>query len=141
MSAKTFVGVVHEDGSFSVLARVASLDGSGEEYRPGEGNVLQIADVTAVALHIYALGTDPENDAGTEVTPTPSVDPADVLLDELQLTGWKQDLIGYNFRHDVPATYAPNARQYYLLEYKLTLVDDGIAWIKVRVLSRPTRLS
>jgi hypothetical protein len=139
--AKVWQARVHEDGSFSVMGRAVSLEGSGEETRHGEGNLLQQADVSSVTCKVYSLGTDPNSLAGTEVTPAPTLTPAANLYDALQTLGWDADLDGYNFRHDVGPDYVPNPNEFYLLEYKLTLSGGGVVWGKVRVKTLPTRQS
>jgi hypothetical protein len=137
MSAQVFYGKVYEDGTYSVLARVCSLAGAGDEVRAGEGNLLQEADVSAVTCKVYDLGTDRNADSGSEVTPAPTLVVADVIYDELQVVGWDVpgDPHGYNFRHDVSVAYTPSAARWYLLEYKLTLADGGVAWLRVKVKS------
>lgn len=133
---------VHEDGSFSVLARVTSLDATGDEQALGEGGCVQQADVSSIACKVYSLGTDPDNLAGTEVTPAPTVAVASSVLDTLRTAGWTKDTYGYNFRHDVAPAYVPNPNEYYLVEYKFTLVTGGaVAFLKVLVKTLPTRVS
>lgn len=137
MSAAVFYGKVNEDGTFSVLARVTSLDGSGAEVRPGEGALLQQADVSAITCKVYDLGSSRHADAGTEVTPAPTVTVATSVLDVPVTTGWSvpDDPHGYNFRHDVAAAYAPSSGVWYLLEYKFTMAGGGVAWLRVKVRS------
>lgn len=133
MSVGTYYGKVNEDGSFYVLARVCSLDGSGEEVVPGEGAVLQQADVSAITCKVYDLGTNRNATSGTEVTPAPTVTVSTSVFDALRTVGWDKDTWGYNFRHDLSASYAPTGGDWYLLEYKFTLVSGGVAWLKVKV--------
>lgn len=126
---------VHEDGSFSNLARVTAIQGTGTQVRPHEGNCLKIADVSTIVCKVYNLGTDREATTGTEVTPAPSLTPADNLYDTIQTNGWptEDDPHGYNFRHDVGPAYVPDPGTWYLFEYKITLTGGGVIWHKVRV--------
>jgi hypothetical protein len=50
--AEVWQGTANEDGSFSLLARVCALEGSGSEYAPGEGPVLQQADISTVTAKV-----------------------------------------------------------------------------------------
>lgn len=139
--AATWYGVVNEDGNYSVLARMVSLDGTGEEVSPGEGPVLKQADVTTITAKVYSLGSDRNNAAGVEVTPAPSLTVSANLFDTLRTAGWptERDIFGYNFRHDLAGAYAPEPEEWYLVEYKFTLVGGGVAWLKVKVLAAGVR--
>lgn len=139
MSSQVWQGRVNEDGSFSLLARVTSLDGTGEEYRPGEGNVLLQADVATVTCRVYDLGTDRTNQGGVEITPAPTLLPANNLYDTLRVTGWRKDPVGYNFRHDLGPAYCPDANEWVLVEYKFTLTGGGVVWAKFLVQATPVR--
>lgn len=134
-----YYGKVNEDSDFSVLARVTSLDGSGSEYRPGEGNCLQAADINTITCAVYSLGTNRENESGTEVTPAPTVTVSSAIFSTLRTVGWELDRVGYNFRHDLAATYVPNPNEWYLVEYKITLSGGGVVWIKAKVKTNPVR--
>lgn len=134
---KAFVvwGEVHEDGSFSVLARVCSLTGSGEEYLPGEGNVLEQADVSTITAKVFDIGADEEATTGTEVTAAPTVTVSTSIFDTLRTVGWPtdDDPHGYNFRHDLGPTYSAEGGEWRLVEYKFTQTDGTIAWLEARV--------
>ncbi len=137
VAVKTLIrGVVNEDGTWSVLARVCGLDGSGSEYRNGEGNVLQAADVATITCKVYDLGTDETTDPGTAVSPDPTVTVATSVLDTLRTAGWNEDRIGYNFRHDLGPTYSATGGEYRRAEYVITLTGGGVvplnALVKVR---------
>ncbi len=135
-------GVVSEDGTFSALARLVGLDGSGGEVCPGEGAVLLAADVSSVACRVYDLGADRDSDAGTEVTPAPTVAaPADVVSDALRTVGWAADDYGYNFRHDVGPAYTADPGEWRLVEYQVTLTGGGVLRVAYRVYTEPTRQS
>ena len=140
--AKTLIrGVVNEDGTWSVLARLCGLDGSGDEHREGEGNVLQAADVSTVTCKVYDLGDDETTDPGTEVTPAPTVTVATSVLDTLRTTGWREDKIGYNFRHDLGPTYSATGGEYRRAEYVVTLADGGVVLVNALVQVRGVQSS
>lgn len=143
MTARIFYGTVQEDGNYTVLARMCSLDGTGDEYIPGEGKVLKQADVSSIGCKVYALGTDKNSLTGTEVTPSPSVSISSSIFDTLRTTGWPLvppgDLHGYNFRHDLSGTYAPAPEEWYLIEYTFNLASGGVAYLKEKVKTVPTR--
>lgn len=134
-------GQVNEDGTFSVLARVCSLDGTGEEYADGEGPVLKAADVSTVTCKVFDLGTDETTAAGTEVTPAPTVTVATSVLDTLRTAGWGEDRAGYNFRHDLAPAYAADPGEFRLVEYKFTLTGGGVFFVKALVRTRPVQTS
>ncbi len=136
-----FAGKVSEDGTFSVLARITSLDGTGLEVVAGEGNVLTQADIASITCKVFDLGTNRNNTSGTEVTPAPSLAVATNVFDTLRTTGWGQDSYGYNFRHDVSASYVPDGGEWVLLEYKITLTAGGVAWLKVKVYAEAVQTS
>lgn len=142
-AAKTLIrGTVNEDGTFTVLARVCSLDGTGDEYADGEGNVLKAADVSSVTCKVFDLGTDETTAAGTEVTPAVTVaTPADVLFDPLRTVGWAEDRVGYNFRHDLGPGYAADPGEYRRVEYKFTLTGGGVFFVNALVLTKAVQTS
>lgn len=132
----TWYGYVNEDGSFSILSRVTALQGTGEEVNPGEGPVLLQADVSTITCKVFSLGTNKNNENGTEITPAPTLTVSGSIYDTLQLSGWTMlggDDSGYNFRHDVSPTYVPTGGEWYLLEYKITLTGGGIIWLRPKV--------
>lgn len=133
--AKTYYGLVNEDGSFSVLARLTSLDGSGDQVQPREGNCLTQDDVLSITCKIFDLGTDKDNEAGTPLSPDPTVTVSDSIFDTLRTVGWPtdRDYAGYNFRHDIEPTYVPTGGNWYLLEYKISLSGGGTSWLRVKV--------
>jgi hypothetical protein len=143
--ATTWYGNVNERGSYSVLARITALDGSGTQVEPSEGNCITQDDVYTLTCKIFDLGTDKDNTTGTEITPAPTLTPTDNIYDTLQTNGWPvgEDYAGYNFRHDVKPLYVPDADHWYLLEYKFTLTgigtgttDDVVIWLRVKVKSK-----
>jgi len=139
---RTWYGAVNEDGTYSLLARITSLDATGEEYLPGEGPVILQADISSVTCKVYDLGTDRSALGGTEVTPTPTVSVSTSVFDTLRRTGWplppEGDTIGYNFRFDLGPTYVPTQGNWYAIEFKFTMVGGGVFYAKFRVYSTPT---
>ena len=140
---ETWYGKVNEDGSFSILSRVTSLDGTGTQVKAREGNCLKQADVDNIMCKVVALGTNKYATSGTEITPAPTLTPAANLYDTLQTNGWptEDDWAGYNFRHDISPTFVPDGDQWYLFEYKFTLDTGGIEWLKVRVFAAAVQTS
>lgn len=133
--AGTWYGRVNQNGAFSILARVCSLDGTGPEVLPPEGNTILQADVVAITCKIFALGTDKNNPAGVEETPTPTLSPGTNILDTLSVSGWPtdEDEYGYNFRHDVVFEYVPASDVWYLLEYRFVLTNGAVIWLRAKV--------
>lgn len=141
--AATWYGRVNEDGSFSLLARVCALEGSGEEVVPGEGPVIQQGDLTDITCKIFSLGTNRDNLTGTEITPAPGVVIANNIYDVLQTAGWPvvQDSFGYNFRMDIAPTYVPNPEEWYLIEAEFILAGGGVVWFRTKVKTVALRTS
>lgn len=137
--ANTWVGAVNEDGSFSILARVVSLDGAGIQVNADEGNCLLPADVSSITCKVFSLGDNKDATTGTEITPDPTLTPNGNLFSTLRTAGWPvlTDPAGYNFRHDVAASYVPNPNEWYQVEYQFTLAVGGTAWGRVKVKTIP----
>lgn len=135
--SKTWYGKVNEDGAYSILSRLTSLNGSGTAVHRREGNLIQQVDVASITCKVYNLGVDRNAESGTEVGSAPTVVVSTSIYDTLQTLGWptEDDYAGYNFRHDLSAAYAPEANVWYLVEYKVTLTSGGVLWLKVRVKS------
>lgn len=139
--SRIWYGQANEDGSCTLLARITSLDATGEEYLPGEGPVVLQDDVSTITCKVYDLGTDKDALTGTEVTPAPTVVVATNIFDTLRRSGWplppEGDTIGYNFRFDVGAAYLPNPNTWYAIEFLFTLVGGGVFPAKFRVYTNP----
>jgi hypothetical protein len=138
--AVIYYGEVNEDGPFSALNRVCSLNGSGDEQATGEGPVIQVADVDTITCKVFDIGTDRDATTGTEVTPAPTLTSANVF-DTLRTSGWEQDDYGYNFRHDVAASYLADPGEWRLIEYKITLTGGEVSWIEWRVKTKAKQTS
>lgn len=125
---RKFTALVNEDGSFSILARIVSLDGTGSEVVPGEGPCIKQADIFSISCKVYDLGSNEFATTGTEITPAPTVTAASNMFDTLRTTGWPvaQDPSGYNFRHDLGPTYVPSPNNWYQIEYLFTLTSGGV---------------
>lgn len=141
--AQTFEWLVNEDGSFSILARVCSLDGTGELVRDEEGYCLKRADVSAVSAKVFDLGADEDNPAGVEVTPAPSVSAAANFSDALQTVGWPtgRDWAGYNFRVDLGPTFTAKPDNWYTFELKVTTVGGAVGWLRGKHKTVPVQTS
>lgn len=138
-SAQIYIARVREGYPFSVLSRICSLTATGEEIEQGEGKCVKQADVSSITCKVYSLGTNKDNESGTEITPAPSLNAATNIYDTLQTLGWPNDNHGYNFRHDVAASYVPNANEWYLLEYEVTQTDGTVIPIAVKPFTVPTQ--
>ena len=133
--AKTWYAKVDEGGTFSILARVTALQGTGVQVLPEEGSCLKQVDLASIVCKVFDLGSNPDATAGILITPSPTVSAAANVFDSLQINGWltREDSSGYNFRHDVSATYVQLPDEWYLIEYKFTLTGGSIVWLKVKV--------
>ena len=143
-SAQVWFGNVTEDSSFSILARVCALQGTGEQVFPREGNCLKQADVSSITCKVFALGTSKTNPAGTPVSPDPTLTPAANILDALETNGWdtESDPAGYNFRYDINGTsYVPAPGEFYRFEVKFTLTGGGVFPLIVVVKTLPIQTS
>lgn len=139
--SRTWFGNINEDGGYSTLARVTSLDATGEEYLAGEGPVLQQSDISSITCRVYDLFSDKDATSGVEITPAPTVTISTSIFNTLRRTGWplppEGDTIGYNFRFDIESTYTPNADHWYLVEFKFTLTGGGVIFAKFKVYTEP----
>ncbi len=133
--AGTFYGQVNEDGSASVLARVVSLDGTGDTIHDSEGPCLLRADVSSITCRVYDLGTNRGASSGTEITPAPTVSASTSVFDTLRSAGWDTygDPAGYNFRHDLAPAYFPTGGHWYLIEYVVTTINGAVLYGRCRV--------
>lgn len=128
-------GECNEDGPFSALHRVTSLSGTGAEKSQGEGPVIKVADVSAITCKVYEIAGRDEAPAAAAISPDPTLTSANVF-DTLRTAGWKSDLIGYNFRHDVAAIYVADPGEWRLIEYKITLTDGSVIFLEYRIKTR-----
>lgn len=126
-----------EDSDVTVLGRVVARNGSGAAVTD-EGNLLQQADVSSISYKTFDLDSD---------TPTAAIESgaltvASVILDAA-VTGeiWTQDATGYNFIHDVPASWFPTGGHRYAIEYKFTLSGGAVFHGSYLGPARPIRSS
>lgn len=135
--ARTWLGKVNEDGTFSIMARVTALEGTGTLVYDREGPCLTQADISAITVKVINLGSNKDATSGTEITPVLTITVSDNIYDTLQTVGWptEKDYAGYNFRHDIGPTYAPNGSEWYLIEYRIALNGGGVVWVRVKVKS------
>ena len=129
-----------EDSTSTVLARLTNRNGSGAATGVnGEGNFLQIADVTSITANIFDLdASDPTTAADTE-----SLTVATTVLDTVVTSNviWTKDIVGYNFIHDLSATYFPTGNRRYQVEYVFTLADASVFHIVYDGIAIPVRSS
>lgn len=110
------VGPVFEDGGASVLARVYGPDG---------------AAITQAAISTITCRVTAKSSGASVATPTVTV--ADSVFDTLQDDALWEDVddVGYNFKHDLPATAFPTGGETYIVEYKFTPVSGAVFWVAV----------
>lgn len=116
-SAVDIVGAVFKEGSVTLLARVIGADGSA----------IQTIDISAAEYTLYELDeNDPDSRTAIAGHTGVSIDPDDLLFDELQTdTIWgDKDATGYNFRHivDISTVAFAKAGVTYLMVFTLTPV-------------------
>jgi hypothetical protein len=128
--------VFNEDGSATALGRITARDGSGAATGlDGEGNFLQVADVSTITCNVYDLDSDTPDTA--IITPTVTV--ATSVLDTVATTNvlWTKDSIGYNFIHDLPITAFPTGGNMYLVEYKITTAGGTVGFGRYKGIACP----
>lgn len=119
---RSFIANWSEDSSATVLGRITSRGGSGSATGiAGEGNWLQIDDISTITYKIFdeTTNTDVEITSGS-VTIATSVLDVPITTDVL----WTQDIVGYNFIHDLPSTSFPVGGRRYRVEYTV-ICSDG----------------
>tara|TARA_R110000824_G_scaffold172434_1_gene350361 strand:+ start:67920 stop:68339 length:420 start_codon:yes stop_codon:yes gene_type:complete len=129
-----------EDSTSTVIARITSRIGSGAATGVnGEGNFLQIADVSTIVVNVFDLdAADPDTAADTA-----SVTVATAVLDTVVTSNviWTKDTVGYNFIHDLSAAYFPTGNRRYEVEYVFTLTDGSVFHIVYDGIAIPVRSS
>jgi len=102
--AKVHSSTAFEDSGHSIMARVIGNDAA---------SIVQ-SDITSIAYKVRDL-------ACGEQTVSAAMTVATVVFDTLQTDArWTVDLIGYNFRYDVPASELPNGSRTYRFEIVFT---------------------
>lgn len=100
--AKIHSSTAFEDSGHSVMARVTGNAAT---------DIVQ-ADITSIAYTVHDLKTGEKTVTGTLTVST-------VIFDTLQTDArWTEDITGYNFRYDIPASELPNGGR----EYKFEIV-------------------
>jgi hypothetical protein len=79
--------MVNQDGTYSILARICDLTGSGQIVEPLEGPCIKQADVSVISCEILDLGSNRDNPSGSQVTPNPTMTAAANIFDTLQTNG------------------------------------------------------
>ena len=130
-----------EDSTATILARITARNGSGAATGiNGEGNFLQIADVSTITVSVF--------DVDSATPDTPIVDGATVtvataVLDTVVTSNviWTKDTTGYNFLHDLPASYFPTGGNRYDVEYVVTLAGGEVFHMVFTGQAAPVRSS
>ena len=115
-SPKVFTGVVYQNRSATMLARVVGKDFSGSTVT-GEGKQVQQADLSTITCAVYILSDE------TTAIITPAITISAVIFNALQTPAiWTGtvDATGYNFDHTLPITAFPTGAKRYRVEYKFT---------------------
>lgn len=118
-----------EDGDCTVLGRVTARNGSGAATGiDGEGNFVQQADVSSILFKIFDLDSDDPTTATNGSGAGESLTVSSIILDTVVTTNviWTKDETGYNFLHDIAASYFPHPNREYEVEYKFTLSGGAI---------------
>jgi hypothetical protein len=128
----------NEDGDCTVLARVVARNGSGAATGvDGEGNWIEVADLTSITCKVFDLSSSTPD---TPIT-TPTVTIADAIKDPpvTSATLWTEDDTGYNFLHDLAASNFPTGDHRYLVEYTFTLTGGGVFHLVLDGVARSVR--
>lgn len=119
--------VFQEDGSATTLGRATARNASGAATGVhGEGKFIKQADVSSITLSVFDLSSaTPDTAIATEILTVSAV-----ILNTVVTSNeiWTKDSTGYNFLHDLAASYFPTGNHTYLLEYKFTLTGGVVAW-------------
>lgn len=122
-NATVFSCVVHEDGGATMLARIVGNAGTN----------ITIATISAITCNVYDLVL-----GGTAIV-SPTVTVATSVFDTVQTDAiWTADTIGYNFKHDLPATSFPVGGHTYRIEYKFTPVSGQVFFEKINATALET---
>lgn len=114
----TFKVSFRENNSATILGRITARNGSGAATGvAGEGNFIQIADVSSISYDIYDL------EAPTTIIADGTLTASDVILDTVVTSNviWTKESIGYNFIHDLSGTNFANGGKILRIEYHVTL--------------------
>ena len=133
--AVTVTGEVNQNGTFTCLGRIVSLDGTGEQVGNDKAPCIAQADVSAITAKVWFLGNDPGNQTPTAVSPDPTVTVSSAISDTLLTNGWDTgiDSYGYNFRFDVAATYPTVGDAWYQIEFRILLTSGTVIWLRYKV--------
>lgn len=108
-----------EDSTNPIAGRLHAFGGSGGPTgHPDETNWILPADVSSIDCSVF-------NSQGTLIG-SPTVVVGDVILDEPQTLGWRQDVYGYNFLHLLAPALVPKGNEAVRIEYKFTLADETV---------------
>ncbi len=114
-----------EDGDATVLARLTARNGSGAATGiDGEGNFLQIADISTITCKIFDLDSATPDTAISTPTVTVSTNVLDTVI--TAQTIWTRDTTGYNFLHDLAGSEFPTGERRYRVEYTVTLTGGAV---------------
>jgi len=118
----------NEDSSATVLGRITARNGSGSATGvDGEGNWLQIADISTITCAVYDLD---DSDTPNTAIATPTVTISSAVLDTPVTTAvlWTKDSTGYNFIYDLLPAHFPTGNNRYEVEFTITLAGDIVVF-------------
>lgn len=130
-AAKTIKVKWNEDGSATTLGRLTARNATGAATGvSGEGKFVKQADLSEVTYQVYEKQTDGSYTAVAGEGATLTI--TDVIIDTPDTSGeiWSIDSIGYNFRHDLPATSFTTGGKIYKVEYKFTFSGGEVTFAR-----------
>ncbi len=121
MSATIHQANVHEDGSFTIVARLTFSDPAATPLTQADVDELEywIKDQTTKAFVVGTQDGDGE-----------SILVADVITNTLQPWSGRPQSPGYNLLATFPPGSVPNGRRTYRLSLKITLANGQVGWEK-----------
>lgn len=126
----TMHATINEDGTVTILGRLTARDGSGAASPTAtEGNLLQQADLSAIQVKVFDLGSATPDTATTTLASGTDFNISDVVYDTIQTSGiWGLINGGGNYLHDLSATYFSASSRQYLVEVKFTTTGSTVAF-------------
>ena len=140
-TAKILTGVVYQNRSAIMLARIVGIDYTGSTVT-NEGKQILAADVSALTYSVIDLVTETAVTNHDAVNIYGSI--ATIITAALQTPAiWtgKVDATGYNFRYDLAVTAFPTAARKYRVEFKFTTTGSIVSTIAFDVQSLKVYMS
>ena len=140
-TAKILTGVVYQNRSAIMLARIVGIDYSGSTVT-GEGKQIQQSDVSALTYSVIDLVTETAvtNHDAVSIYSTITSWVFNTLQTPAIWTG-KVDATGYNFRYTMATTAFPTAARKYRVEFKFTTTGSIVSTVPFDVQSLKVYMS